>query len=221
MYSKSSFAKGFLKNLFNPRVSILSFVGSDCVIDKKATIHRWAKIKRGTIIGAYTYVSNDTILDNATVGNFCSIADHCRIGLPSHNPRLLSTSPIFTIKNNAAKMSWVTEDIDDFESKRTIIGNDVWIASHVLIMGGLIIVALVGVIVALALNLTRGREAEEEPQQSRAVLVTEENVEQIVEEAVSVPKVRPGNYETVMNLTWRFPDGESPSSNAYGSRLLE
>ena len=139
MYSKSSFAKGFLKNLFNPRVSILSFVGSDCVIDKKATIHRWAKIKRGTIIGAYTYVSNDTILDNATVGNFCSIADHCRIGLPSHNPRLLSTSPIFTIKNNAAKMSWVTEDIDDFESKRTIIGNDVWIASHVLIMGGLTI----------------------------------------------------------------------------------
>lgn len=137
--SKLTFIKGMLRSLLHPRISCLSFVAADTVISPHATIHRWAKIKRGSIIGDYTYISNNTVVDNVQIGKFCSISDYCRIGLPFHNPSLLSTSPLFSIKHNAAKTSWVEEDIADYESRRTIIGNDVWIASRVLIMGGLTI----------------------------------------------------------------------------------
>ena len=134
-----NFAIGILKNVFSPRVSCLALVSADCQIDRNATIHRWAKIKRGSQIGAYSYVANDTTVDNAEIGRFCSIADHCRVGMPSHDPSLPSTSPIFSIRHNAAKTSWVERDLDDYESRRIHIGNDVWIASHALIMGGLTI----------------------------------------------------------------------------------
>lgn len=131
-----SFIVGFMKTLFNPRISCLALITADCIIDKRATIHRWAKVKRSSI-GAYTYISNNTIVDNVEMGKFCSIADNIRIGLPSHNPSLLSISPLFTIKRNAVKTSWVEQDFNDFESQRTVIGHDVWIASHALVMGGL------------------------------------------------------------------------------------
>ena len=87
----------------------------------------------------------------------------------------------------------------------------------IVIFGSLIVLALVGVIVALVLNLNRPVEQtlqEEEPRQ-RSVLITEENVEAIVEEAEEAPATPVGSYEATMNMTWNFPDGSSPSSNAY------
>lgn len=129
---------GWLKSLLSPRISCLAQITPDSKIDKRACIHRFAKVKR-SIVGAYTYISNDTIFDNVRIGKFCSIADHCRVGMPWHDPSLISTSPIFVIKNNAVKSSWTELDHSDYESKPVEIGNDVWIASHVLIMGGLTI----------------------------------------------------------------------------------
>lgn len=133
-----NFIKGIIKNLPNPKISCLSMIADNNQISKNVTIHRWSKIQLSTI-DSYTYIANNTDIVNATIGRFCSIADFCRIGLPSHNPSLLSTSPIFTIARNAAKTSWVDKDVADFESKHVTIGNDVWIASHALIMGGLTI----------------------------------------------------------------------------------
>ena len=134
--SKINFIKGIVKNILNPRISIFAFVSADNNIARSATIHRWTKIKRSHI-DEYSYVANNTDIDNAHIGKFCSISDYCRIGLPSHNPYLLSTSPIFTIAHNAVKESWIDKNCYDFESKPVTIGNDVWIGSHVLVMGGL------------------------------------------------------------------------------------
>lgn len=130
---------GILKNMFNPRVSFFALVSPDCTIDRRATIYRWAKIKRETKVGAYTYVSHDSVLDNTTMGRFCSIADHCRIGMPSHDAQMISTSPVFTLRHNAARTKWAREDFADYESQPVTIGNDVWIASHVLVVGGITI----------------------------------------------------------------------------------
>lgn len=137
--NKLLYVKGLLKSLLNPRISCLALVSPDCKIDQNVTVHRWAKLKRGTKIDAFSYVSNNTVLDNTSVGRFCSIADHCCIGFPTHNSQTLSSSPIFTIARNAAKTSWLKKDLADYESKNIVIGNDVWIASHALIMGGLTI----------------------------------------------------------------------------------
>ena len=137
MMEKLHFILGFFKNLFNKRVSLLAFISSKCDIDKSCVIYRNVKIK-GSRVGAYTYISVGTDIENAEIGKYCSIADHCRIGMSSHSLGYLSTSPIFTQSMNALQERWVKEDVFEHKSddERVILGNDVWVGSHALIKGG-------------------------------------------------------------------------------------
>lgn len=124
-------------NMFNPRISNASFISADVVVDRSAYIYRGVKAKHASI-GAHTYISNNTDIENASIGKYCSIADHCRIGMSGHSLDYLSTSPIFTQCLNALQDQWVEKDIFEHNSdeERAYIGNDVWIGSHVLINGG-------------------------------------------------------------------------------------
>lgn len=133
--NKFHFIKGMLKNIFNPRISLFSFVSSTNRIHSTVCIYRGVKIK-GSQIGAYSYIGNNTDIGNAVIGKFCSIADYCRIGMGGHALNYLSTSPIFTERINGCKESWIKEDVCMEISKPVIIGNDVWIGSHVLIKAG-------------------------------------------------------------------------------------
>lgn len=132
--SKFHFISGFLKSLFNSRISCFSIVSSNSVVDPKATVFRFVKIK-GSKVGAYTYIGNNTDLENATIGKYCSISDHCRIGMGGHNIRQLSTSPIFTEAHNGTKFQWVEKDVNSVPRKYVVVGNDVLIGSHALIQG--------------------------------------------------------------------------------------
>lgn len=136
--SKLHFITGFIKNLFNPHVSCLAFVSSNNEVDAKATIYRGVKIK-GSKVGAYTYISANTDVENAEIGKFCSISDHCRIGMGGHNINQISTSPIFTEAHNATKFQWTAKDINAAPVKKAIVGNDVLIGSHSLVLGGVTI----------------------------------------------------------------------------------
>ena len=70
-----------------------------------------------------------------------------------------------------------------------------------------VIVILLGVIVYL---VGFGRESEEE-EKGRAVLLTEDNVEEYdTQEAVE-----DGYYLVTMNTSWEFDDGKAESNNAY------
>lgn len=135
--SKLHFLKGAVKNLFNTRISVFSFISYKTKVDKSAYIYRGVKAK-GALIGAHTYISVGTDIENAEIGKYCSIADHCRIGMSGHSLDYLSTSPIFTQTVNALQERWIEKDIikDKSENERTYIGNDVWVGSHVLINGG-------------------------------------------------------------------------------------
>lgn len=136
MFSRVHFIKGFFKNLFNPRISNLALVSANVQVDKTAYINRFVKAKHSSI-GAHTYVAASTDIDNACIGNFCSIADHCRIGMAGHTINCLSTSPIFTIAVNGCHEQWVEKDLfEEATHQKVYIGNDVWIGSHVLIRGG-------------------------------------------------------------------------------------
>ena len=136
--SKLHFVTGFIKNLFNPRISCLAFVSSNNEIDAKATIYRSVKIK-GSKVGAYTYISANTDVENAEIGKFCSISDHCRIGMGGHNTNQVSTSPIFTEAHNGTKYQWTDKDVNAAPLKKAIVGNDVLIGSHALVLGGITI----------------------------------------------------------------------------------
>lgn len=133
------FIKGWFKNLTNKKISNFAFVSSTNIISKCAKINRFVKIKHSEV-GNYSYIGHNCDITNTTIGRFCSIADNCRIGTASHTLNNISTSPIFTLKNNATDTIWVKESIEhNNDVKPVIIGNDVWIATHVIIKDGITI----------------------------------------------------------------------------------
>lgn len=137
MFPIVHYIKGIAKNLFNPRISVFAIISSNAIVDKTAYIYRGVKAKESKI-GAYSYVAANTDIENAEIGKFCSIADNCRIGMSGHPLQYISTSPIFTEKRNALQQCWIEKDFFEHKSldELVIIGNDVWIGSHVLIKGG-------------------------------------------------------------------------------------
>lgn len=91
----------------------------------------------------------------------------------------------------------------------------------IVIVGSLVLVALVGVIAALVVVLlNRGErvvyvKTDSEPPQQRTRVISDDNVEQAVDDLVREPPTPLGYYEVSMNTNWFFPDGDSPSRNAF------
>mgnify|MGYP003303392449 CR=1 FL=1 len=128
---------GLIINLFNPAVSLFVKIDDKSSVDKKAKIYAKARIFN-SVIGAYSYVGRNTSIVHARIGKFCSIAGGSSIGLGTHTLDKLSTSSIFTEKNNGTTHSWVKNNIVN-PYKKIIIGNDVWIGARAMIMGGVTI----------------------------------------------------------------------------------
>lgn len=132
-----TYLKGALKNLFNPAVSVLALTDCKSEINRRARINRFVKIIN-TTIGRYSYVGSDSWIINAEIGAFCSIAWNVRIGLAGHTMKNISTSPIFTERNNGTGYSWTDRDLSE-PTPKTVVGNDVWIGDGARIMPGLTI----------------------------------------------------------------------------------
>lgn len=131
------FLLGFLKNLFNPAVSLLSKIDDKSQISRKAKIYGLTQIANSTI-GDYSYVGRHSRVIHADVGKFCSIAGESKVGMGTHTLDKLSTSPIFTEAKNGTKHSWVSiSEVNPY--KRVTIGNDAWIGVRTMILGGLTI----------------------------------------------------------------------------------
>ncbi|QWX84795.1 CatB-related O-acetyltransferase [Cellulophaga sp. HaHaR_3_176] len=97
---------------------------------KKNNIHNTTRISSNTLIsktkiGRGNYIANNTVLINTELGNYCSIAPGVQIGGMQHSYWWLSTSPRLS-------------DQCIFD-KKTIIGNDVWIAAGCIIKQGVTI----------------------------------------------------------------------------------
>jgi len=128
------YLKGFLKNFTNKRISKLALIDDKSIFQKTTKIYHQVKIVQSSI-DSYTYVAPKTQVVYATIGKYCSIGPECLIGLPKHSLNNISTSPIFSAKNNAVKYQWIQQNtFNEFEQVR--IGSDVWIGSRAIIMGG-------------------------------------------------------------------------------------
>ena len=125
---------GFIRNLFNPAVSLF------CLIDHRSHVSRKAKVYRGkkvyhSSLGDYSYLGGGSSLVYARVGKFCSIAGDVKIGMGTHTLHYLSTSPIFTEKHNGTGASWVDSVVDN-PFLPVVVGNDVWIGERAMVLGG-------------------------------------------------------------------------------------
>lgn len=79
-------------------------------------------------IGRYTYI-NGGLIYNVTIGAFYSTGYNVCLGPGEHHYNRISTFPI------AARCSG-EQQTDEFEDKKTMIGNDVWVGHGTIIPGG-------------------------------------------------------------------------------------
>jgi chloramphenicol O-acetyltransferase type B len=135
-----------------------------CIIDKGSSFTPDTLIGNGSHIlgrvivnnckiGHYTYVNKNSLVQNAVVGNYCSIAHDVNIGLGKHPLHLPSSSPIFYLRENTLGINVIDDDLDFNEYEDIQIGHDVWIGARAVIMDGVSIAT--GAVVAAGAVVTK------------------------------------------------------------------
>jgi len=115
-----------------------TFVASSHV-SRKASIGRHCWIRQGVEVhdnvslGDYSYVIGpDTLIDEAAIGKFCSIARNVIIGPVGHHHEWVSTHPFIY----SAFYGFVERDKPIPQKSAPVIGNDVWIGMNSVILRG-------------------------------------------------------------------------------------
>jgi acetyltransferase-like isoleucine patch superfamily enzyme len=102
-------------------------------------IHFTSKIESGTNVvnvkmDKYSFCGYDCELINCHIGSFCSIANGVIIGGANHPTNWVSTSPVFYKGTDSVKKKF-SEHLRELD-RLTIVENDVWIGSRVIIKQG-------------------------------------------------------------------------------------
>lgn len=86
-------------------------------------------------LGKYSYVAKNCTVNNTDIGRFCSIGPNFCCGLGIHPTNGISTSPMFysTARQNGLTLC---KENKVQESKKTTIGNDVFIGANVTVLDG-------------------------------------------------------------------------------------
>lgn len=86
-------------------------------------------------IGDFSYIAKNSNISNTEIGKFCSIGPNFCVGLGIHPINGISTSPMFYSSQKQNGYSLVDKSKVE-ETKKTIIGNDVFIGANVTILDG-------------------------------------------------------------------------------------
>ena len=85
-------------------------------------------IYENATIGSHNYFAPYSLINNARIGNYCSIGPGCRIGLGEHDLSAVSTLP--AVGNGSGNM-----ELFDLEHP-VVLGCDVWLGANVVIKQG-------------------------------------------------------------------------------------
>ena len=96
----------------------------DSIIDSTSKIESGSNIV-SVIMGKYSFCGYDCEIVNTSIGSFCSIANNVTIGGAMHPMEWVSMSPVFYYGRDSVKKKFSEFHRDP--TKKTVIGNDVWI----------------------------------------------------------------------------------------------
>ena len=115
-------------------VGLASNVSLDSRLSRGVKVLDGAKLG-SVVVGPYTYICENTIIERTTIGGFCSIAREVLIGLASHPTNHVSTYPGFYSADVASSHFFGSSY--QFDDKKPVeIGHDVWIGARAVIIGG-------------------------------------------------------------------------------------
>ena len=103
-------------------------------IDRTAVVGESCNIV-DSVMGRYSYCCSDCQIVDAVIGGFCSISDHVYVGGFEHPSDRISTSPVFMDVRHSGPSKRFARFAAPV-SKRTVIGNDVWIGHGVTVKKG-------------------------------------------------------------------------------------
>ncbi len=92
-----------------------------------------------SMIGDHTFVQKNSMIINADIGKFCSIASNVCVSLGKHPTSYVSSHPAFYSATQPLAKTFSSEDRFDPFDERVVIGHDVWIGQGAIIMDGVVI----------------------------------------------------------------------------------
>lgn len=116
-----------LNKLHTPQNVMNSMIGRNVYLGKEV---RYIGTIHDGYVGDHTYINGALIYDQVFIGKYCSMAHNICIGPGEHYTDRLSTYPI---KVRVLELDW--ENVFP-PTKRTLIGNDVWIGNQATILSG-------------------------------------------------------------------------------------
>jgi len=135
----------------NSYISFYADVSLDTKVNVGVKIFRNAQISNSNIF-SFSYIGRSSIFSNTNIGSFCSIGEYVICGLGSHPTHFASTYPGFYTKSasGASYFGYSTQYVDNLN---VLIGNDVWIGTRSIILGGITIGT--GAVIAAGALVTR------------------------------------------------------------------
>lgn len=112
------------------RLSINAEIGRGVSIEKNVEYLGDVKISFGSSVGKGSYI-NSGIVQNTTIGQYCSIAYGVMIGLREHDHTFSTTSPVL------AQQKYGNAELANIPRKRTYIEDGVWIGANCIIRQGI------------------------------------------------------------------------------------
>lgn len=103
--------------------------GVYCAYGKGNDFGKYLFLHERTSLGSYNHIGNGTMMANAKVGSYCSIAPYVKLGQMEHDLKCVSTSTkIFGPRHGITSFSG--------DKEPTVIENDVWLAANVIVLQG-------------------------------------------------------------------------------------
>jgi chloramphenicol O-acetyltransferase type B len=121
-----------------------NIIDKGCCIDDKSILHPNVHLLENSIINnseinSYTYLGKNCLVQSASIGKFCSIANDVCIGLGKHPINNFSTATLFYRKINTLNINLIDKEPDFAEHENIFIGHDVWIGLGAIILDGVTI----------------------------------------------------------------------------------
>jgi len=127
------------KNFPHVKFKAGASASADCYFEENVVLHENTCLSKSTV-GRRTYLSNNCLVNNTTIGRYCSIGSALLAGMGKHpTSGYVSTYPAFFSKDNTGCLCSFVEDDLFQELEKITIGNDVWIGTRVTIIDGVTI----------------------------------------------------------------------------------